>query len=437
MALKDYEASLNRATQRWTTLGAELKQAKEAKSRIETALKKNSDNRKSDDERLREVRVELDQSSGDVKRAQKLRTTAVTNLEGLAHDAIALEEKSKQASALVAQLQSELSKIDSKREQKRQQHEEIDSQLKERKRALAQADNELRTVRELVDQLIEEVASSEAQERRLRERLEGAETERSTAGKELDRLKKQNPWIRDEEQYFGSRNSEYALDEDKVKQVAREIHDLEEKNRSLSKNLNKRADTALETLEQQYRKLIGDKEKVEKDRDTIEDVIRKLDEKKNATIQKTYEKVNKDFASIFKTLLPGACAKLQPEQGSTIFEGLEVKVGFGSTEASLLWKDSLTELSGGQRSLLALSLILAMLLFKPAPMYILDEIDSALDLSHTQNIGQMLRSHFGQSQFIIVSLKEGMFNNANVLFKTRFTDGVSCVDRIEYQGRNH
>jgi structural maintenance of chromosome 2 len=100
------------------------------------------------------------------------------------------------------------------------------------------------------------------------------------------------------------------------------------------------------------------------------------------------------------------------------------QVAFGD-----VWKESLQELSGGQRSLLALSLILALLLFKPAPMYILDEIDAALDLSHTQNIGQMLRAHFSHSQFIIVSLKEGMFNNANVLFKVRFIDGVSAVTR--------
>lgn len=39
-----------------------------------------------------------------------------------------------------------------------------------------------------------------------------------------------------------------------------------------------------------------------------------------------------------------------------------------------------------------------MLLFKPAPIYILDEVDAALDLSHTQNIGQMLRTHFRRSQ---------------------------------------
>lgn len=61
-------------------------------------------------------------------------------------------------------------------------------------------------------------------------------------------------------------------------------------------------------------------------------------------------------------------------------------------------------------------------------MYILDEVDAALDLSHTQNIGHLLRTRFKGSQFIIVSLKDGMFNNANVLFKTRFRDGTSVVE---------
>ena len=41
----------------------------------------------------------------------------------------------------------------------------------------------------------------------------------------------------------------------------------------------------------------------------------------------------------------------------------------------------------------------------------------------------MLRAHFKASQFIVVSLKEGMFNNANVVFRTKFVDGVSTVAR--------
>lgn len=132
----------------------------------------------------------------------------------------------------------------------------------------------------------------------------------------------------------------------------------------------------------------------------------------------------RDFGQIMSELLPGSTAKLDLVDGAPITEGLEIKVCLGG-----VWKESLNELSGGQRSLVALSLILALLQFKPAPMYILDEVDAALDLSHTENIGHLLKTRFTGSQFIVVSLKEGMFANANILFKTRFKDGVSGVDR--------
>jgi len=72
-----------------------------------------------------------------------------------------------------------------------------------------------------------------------------------------------------------------------------------------------------------------------------------------------------------------------------------------------------------------------MLKYKAAPIYILDEIDAALDLSHTQNIGSMIRTHFPQSQFLVISLKEGMFKNANVLYKVEFSEGRSIVQRVQ------
>ena len=135
---------------------------------------------------------------------------------------------------------------------------------------------------------------------------------------------------------------------------------------------------------------------------------------------------NSDFGAIFGDLLPGNTCKLEPPQDMEITDGLEIRVCLGG-----VWKSSLTELSGGQRSLIALSLILALLQFNPAPMYILDEVDAALDLSHTQNIGKLLKTRFRTSQFILVSLKDGMYNNANVLFRTKFLDGVSQVERRE------
>ena len=80
------------------------------------------------------------------------------------------------------------------------------------------------------------------------------------------------------------------------------------------------------------------------------------------------------------------------------------------------------------RSLIALSLIMALLTFSAAPMYIFDEVDAALDLSHTQNIGQLIKTRFKGSQFIVVSLKDGMFQNANRIFRTKFVEGTSVVE---------
>jgi structural maintenance of chromosome 2 len=191
-----------------------------------------------------------------------------------------------------------------------------------------------------------------------------------------------------------------------------------------NKKINKKVMGMIEKAESEYTELLRKRKVVENDKKKIQDVIKELDVKKKSELQMTWKKVNKDFGSVFSTLLPGASAKLEPPEGMEAWEGLEVKVAFGKE-----WKESLSELSGGQRSLLALSLILALLLFKPAPMYILDEIDAALDLSHTQNIGNMLKTHFSQSQFIVVSLKEGMFTSANILFRTKFVDGVSTVTR--------
>lgn len=73
-------------------------------------------------------------------------------------------------------------------------------------------------------------------------------------------------------------------------------------------------------------------------------MIAEVDEKKNEAIEKTWKKVNADFGSIFSTLLPGAQSKLVPSEGKSVHEGLEVKVAFGND-----WKESLSELSGGQR----------------------------------------------------------------------------------------
>jgi structural maintenance of chromosome 2 len=73
-----------------------------------------------------------------------------------------------------------------------------------------------------------------------------------------------------------------------------------------------------EKAEQEYQDLKHRKSIIENDKDKIEKVIGELDAKKNETLKKTWLKVNRDFGSIFSTLLPGANAKLEPEEGKSV-----------------------------------------------------------------------------------------------------------------------
>lgn len=249
---------------------------------------------------------------------------------------------------------------------------------------------------------------------------ESYESNRSLDEK-LDKLVSEFEWLETDK----PRVSKLLKDsEDMVlEQSKANLNKLKESHNSLKNRVNPNVITMIESVLKREKALRTMISTIEADKQKIQETIETLNQHKIDALMKTYEKVTVDFGDIFSELLPNSHAKLAILPNSNITDGLEVKVKLGS-----IWKESLVELSGGQRSLVALSLILALLQFKPAPMYILDEVDAALDLSHTQNIGHLIKTKFKGSQFIVVSLKEGMFTNANRVFRTRFQDGTSTVN---------
>lgn len=236
-------------------------------------------------------------------------------------------------------------------------------------------------------------------------------------------LNKTYLWIESQEELFNKEDGPYDFRNLRYEEVQEKLSELKTAQQKLSGSVNRKAIRMFDSVEKDYADLITKKKQVEQDRKKIKEVIADLDVRKKESLHAMYKQVNENFEAIFSSLLHGAQAKLDVINGE-LSNGVEMKIAFSNK-----WKESLTELSGGQRSLLALSLILALLKVRTVPMYILDEIDAALDLSHTENIGDMIRTQFPQSQFIIVSLKEGMFTHADVLFKMRFCDGVSAVSR--------
>ncbi|KAF5390114.1 hypothetical protein D9757_003825 [Collybiopsis confluens] len=369
-------------------------------------------------------KIAAQKQATDVKSKQKEHQSATLELEQCKTEIESAQETAENIKVNIAKLQKDLQKLQAQLKSCSDDFDRVAAKLEEERATLSRFDNQLKTLdksikdkKKLIAEFTEKVAEYE---QAVQETIQWAKSYEKRAG-ELAEL---HQWIEEEKGMFGKPNTIYhfaTMNHEEMKQRSAE---LDKSQKTKKKKINPKVINMLDDVEKRETELKKNLDTVLKDKEKIEDTIEELDRYKREALLKTWNKVTVDFGEIFGELLPGNFAKLEPPEGKDLMDGLEVKVRLGS-----VWKQSLTELSGGQRSLIALSLIMALLQFKPAPLYILDEIDAALDLSHTQHIGHLFRTRFKGAQFIVVSLKDGLFSNANVLFRTKFEDGTSMVER--------
>ncbi|XP_057952603.1 structural maintenance of chromosomes protein 2-1-like [Malania oleifera] len=395
---------------------------------LEKSIKEHASNRdgrlKDLEKKIKAIKTQMQSASKELKGHENERERLIMEMEAVLQERTSLES---QLTSLQTQINGLTSEVDAHRTKVafvRKNHDQVQSELNLIRSKMKECDSEINCILKEQQKLQHKVSETNLERKKMENEVKRVEMEQKDCSMKVDKLVEKHAWIASEKQLFGRSGTDYDFMSRDPCKAREELEKLQAEQSGLEKRVNKKVMAMFEKAEDEYNDLISKKNIIENDKSKIKMVIEELDEKKKETLKVTWVKVNNDFGSIFSTLLPGTMAKLEPPEGCSFLDGLEVRVAFGG-----VWKQSLSELSGGQRSLLALSLILALLLFKPAPLYILDEVDAALDLSHTQNIGRMIKTHFPHSQFIVVSLKEGMFNNANVLFRTKFVDGVSTVQR--------
>ncbi|NXN74643.1 SMC2 protein, partial [Himantopus himantopus] len=373
-----------------------------------------------------------DASSKKKKEKEQEVQTLVLELEELKQEQASYEQQVEAADKAIKSYQEQVNAMEAEMSKTKESVEKSQKELAEHKEVIVLQDKAIKAKSAEIEKYRAQNNELQLKVKALEHNISKHQQETADAAAEVTKMLKEYEWISLEKQFFGQPNTAYDFKTNDPREASQKLQKLQDKKKDLGKKVNMRAMNMISETEEKYNELMRKKRIVENDKSKILATIDELDQKKTKALHMAWKKVNEDFGSIFSTLLPGATAMLVASKNHNVLDGLEIRVALGKT-----WKENLTELSGGQRSLVALSLILSMLLFKPAPIYILDEVDAALDLSHTQNIGQMLYTHFRHSQFIVVSLKDGMFNNANVLYKTRFVDGVSTVARYDqFKRRN-
>lgn len=269
----------------------------------------------------------------------------------------------------------------------------LNRQIKEQKENIAAQCKEIKQRTVAKERCATESSDLQIEIKKKQQEINKLKTENKDGFAELNNLVKKYKWIEEDKGFFGVKNTRYDYSKEDPLVVGKKLAAAEATKAKMERTVNVKAMIMLEREEKQYDEVEKRKKIIEEDKKKITAIIVDLDAQKKKQVKIAWETVSQNFGSIFSTLLPGAQATLVAAQNNDFLAGLTVRVGFNG-----LWKDSLNELSGGQRSLVALSLILAMLKYKPAPLYILDEVDAALDMSHTQNIGNMLKEHFKNSQ---------------------------------------
>ena len=308
---------------------------------------------------MKDARAALSASRAGAK-AMEDRAKALLAERNAAHEELrSLREQIEAAAAQAEATAVEAAALESKVAKRKAAYEVCSGALEESKQRARACDREVAALANARSALEDALGEKSLDAKKLEHKVARLDREARDADALVARLLQAHPWIAAERGLFGRAGGDYDWDARAPEAVARELAALEAEQEKLAKTVNKKVLGMFDKAEAEYKELTEKRRIVLNDKDKIEAVIYELDEKKKEALVATWQQVNRDFGSIFSTLLPGTSAKLEPPDGGTCLDGLEVRVAFGS-----VWKQSLTELSGGQRSLLALSLILALLLFK-------------------------------------------------------------------------
>ena len=197
--------------------------------------------------------------------------------------------------------------------------------------------------------------------------------------------------------------------------------EIDECNRELSQlgPVNQKAIEEYAEVAKDLDDLIREVEGLASEKLELEMLTTKLNEQKKHVLLDMYAAINNNMKLIYHEISGGGEAYLEmSDVNNPLDSEIHIKAKPKGTNFS-----KIESLSGGEKSLTALSFILAVQRINPSPVYYLDEVDMFLDGANAERVGKMFRANSGTSQVLAVSLRKAMLKYAdNVVGVTSFDD---------------
>ena len=183
-------------------------------------------------------------------------------------------------------------------------------------------------------------------------------------------------------------------------------------------------------INERHEFLVNQKNDLLNAKDTLNEIINEMDSIMENKFLETFNLIQKEFKQVFKDLFKGGKAELVLTEPDNLLEtGIEIKA-----EPPGKHLQSISLLSGGEKTFTAISLLFAILNVRSVPFCIFDEVEAALDDANVESFGNYLNNYKDKTQFIIITHKKKTMEFADILYGiTMQESGVSKLVSVRLE----
>jgi len=431
MKIKEFELKLKSMEDELTAKNKELaetldllEKTKEDISRFQTEINSTKKKKEAKDKRLLEVTPhELSKALKQLESDILELSTAVSELNSqkqtIDKQIELVQARKKELETGIEQTTDKMKELEGKGKENEEKQVQFDTELKALQKMERSMGDELNSLRTKRDTLYKKKTDTEGN-------IEKAVTKLQTSSDFVmslqTKVKDAESRLREAEAEF-TQYKEVNLPEEMPSMEDLKVTALDcEKQIATLGNVNLKA---IDEYEDRKTRLDGLKEEIgqlDKQKSNLMKLVAELNEKKTLGFNKIFVSINENFKRMFAELSNGGEAELLLENEEKPLEGgLIMKARPKDLKAVRM-----EALSGGQKSLTALSFIFAIQAYEPSPFYLLDEVDMFLDGINAENVAKAVRRGAANAQFIQISLRNITLKHADHLIGvTMQREGIS------------
>ena len=364
-----------------------------------------------------------------------------------------LESQYNEQNGEIEKLKQAIASLREGKQEKENEIKEINEEIRKLNRSIAAFNEKINTNKKSFDKLIQEfgfvddfdrdvkminqgkLKKGESQEEssQNKEDLEMKELNKEESNEEDnedddDIIPKKKANLKEYDKYFKLKQLQMEYPQDEVNKLISQSKDIEyvlslyeSQIKSMKPNMQAIIEykNTLITLREREDDLANTVEKLQK----ANDIYQNVKQRRQNEFMEGFNIINAKLIEMYRLLTKGGDAELELADSLDPFnEGITFTV----RPNRKCWK-SMGNLSGGEKTLSSLSLIFALHHYKPSPLYVMDEIDAALDFRNVSVIAEYIKERTKDSQFMIISLRNQMFELANELIGIYKTFDITKV----------